>query len=282
MKTDMDNESILPPRVLDDLDSLSQILAAARVALFSDFDGTLTPIFDNPHDTTLSPTMRSALSELSKKLEMVAIVSGRDVKTLRRMVALNSLTYVGNHGLEVWKAGAEQPERQTSVPHGLSEDIEKGIADIAVPGLSVENKGLSVALHYRNAPDPTTAQSALSRILNPLAAAHGLRIREGKMVIEIGPDAKVNKGTAVARLAREFDLTGAIALGDDLTDCDAFDALHELARETGMNGAAVAVLDDETPEAVLRKADYRLSGIAEAERFLRWMAYSSPSASMKL
>ena len=102
------------------------------------------------------------------------------------------------------------------------------------------------------------------------------------MVMEIGPGEGVNKGTAVARLAREFDLAGAIALGDDLTDCDAFDALRELIRERGMKGASIAVLDDETPEAVLRKADYRLSGMAEVEEFLRWMAYVSPSASRKL
>ena len=80
----------------------------------------------------------------------------------------------------------------------------------------------------------------------------------------------------------EFELTGAIVLGDDVTDCDAFDALHGLIRERGLKGAAVAVVDDETPEAVLRKADYCLTGSGEVEEFLHWMAYASPRASMKL
>ena len=267
---------------MDDLDSFSQILGAGRVGLFSDFDGTLTPIFDDPRDTVLSPAVRDTLSELSGNLELVAVVSGRDLKTLREMVGLESVTYVGNHGLEVWKAGAERQEYETQVADGLIEDVEKGVADTGVSGLSLEDKGMSVTVHYRNARDPTTARSALSQVLKALAAARGLETREGKMVLEIGPRTSVNKGTAVVRLAREFELTGAIFLGDDVTDCDAFDALRELAREIGLKGAAVAVVDRETPEVVLRKADYCLSGTGEVEEFLRWMAYASSRAATKL
>ncbi len=273
---------ILPPRVIDDLDSFSQILGAGRVGLFSDFDGTLTPLFDDPRSTFLSPAIRDTLSELSKKVELVAVVSGREVRVLREMIGLKSVTYVGNHGLEEWKTEGEQQEYVVQVSDGLLEEVEKRVAGIGVSGLSVENKGLSVAVHYRNAPDPTAARFAVSKMLKSLAATRGLAIKEGKMVLEAGPDVGVNKGTAVGRLAREFELTGAIVLGDDVTDCDAFDALHGLIRERGLKGAAVAVVDEETPEAVLRKADYCLSGSGEVEQFLRWMAYASPRAARKL
>ena len=91
---------ILLPREVDDLDSFSQILGAGRVGLFSDFDGTLTPLFDDPRNTALSPAIRDTLSELSKKVELVAVVSGREVRFLREMIGLKSVTYVGNHGLE--------------------------------------------------------------------------------------------------------------------------------------------------------------------------------------
>ena len=84
------NEMILPPRVIDDLDSFSQILGAGRVGLFSDFDGTLTPLFDDPRNTFLSPAIRDTLSELSKKVELVAVVSGREVRFLREMIGLKS------------------------------------------------------------------------------------------------------------------------------------------------------------------------------------------------
>ncbi len=67
-----------------------------------------------------------------------------------------------------------------------------------------------------------------------------------------------------------------------MTDCDAFDALRGLIRERGLKGAAVAVVDEETPEAVLRKADYCLSGSGEVEEFLGWMAYALPRAARKL
>lgn len=273
---------ILPPPVLNDLDSFSEILKADRVGLFSDFDGTLTALFDDFRDTVLPPAIRETLGDLSMKLELVAVVSGRDARYLRETIGLKSVTYVGNHGLEEWRAGEKQPEYRAQVPAGLVEDVESGVESIGVSGLLVENKGLRVAVHYRNAPDLTAARCAVLQMLEPLAAGRGLGIREGKMVWEIGPHVEVNKGTAVSLLAREYELTGAMVLGDDVTDCDAFDAVRRLIRERGLKGAAVAVVDEETPEALLRKADYYLSGSQEVEEFLRWMAYASPRAERKL
>ena len=275
-------DMILPRRALDDLDSFSQILSAGRVGLLSDFDGTLTRLYDDPRKTVLSPAIRETLGELSKRVEIVAVVSGRDVKYLRATIGLKSVTYVGNHGLEEWKAGGQQPEYRAQVPFGLAEEVESGVGSIGISGLFVENKGLRVAVHYRNAPDLAAARCAVSQVLDPLAAGRGLGIKEGKMVLEIGPGVEVNKGTAVNRLAREYELAGAIVLGDDVTDCDAFDALRGLVRERGLRGAAVAVVDEETPEALLRRADYRLSGSEEVEEFLRWMAYASSRAARKL
>ena len=273
---------ILPPRVLDNLDAFSQIVTAGRVGLFSDFDGTLTPLFDDPRNTVLSPAIRDALREVSKRVELVSVGSGRDVKYLRETIGLKSVTYVGNHGLEEWKAGGRQPEYSAQVPDGLLEDVQSGVGSIGFSGLFVEDKGLRVAVHYRNAPDLVAARCAVSQVLEPLAATRGLGIKDGKMVLEIGPSVEVNKGTAVDHMAREYELKGAIVLGDDITDCDAFDALHGLVRERGLKGVAVAVVDEETPEAVLRKADYRLSGSLEVEEFLRWIAYASPRAERKL
>ena len=252
------------------------------MGLFSDFDGTLTPLFDDPMSTVLSPAIRDILCELSKKVELVAVVSGREVTYLREMIGLESVTYVGNHGLVEWRTGGEQRKYGVQLSDGLLEEVEMGVAGIGVSGLSVEGKGLSVAVHYRKAPDPSAARSALSQVLKSLGDARGLEVKEGKMVLEIGHGPGANKGTAVDRLAREFELTGAIVLGDDVTDCDAFDALHGLLHERGMRGAAVAVVDEETPKAVLRKADYRLSGSGEVEEFLRWMAYASPRSATKL
>ncbi len=276
------NEFINPPCVLDKLDVVSEILSANRVGIFSDFDGTLTPIFDDPRNTVLSPANRDAIGELSTVVELVAIVSGRDLNTLRKMIGLASVTYVGNHGLEEWTPGGEGQASELQISGGLMNEIEKGVGGIEVAGITLENKGLSVAAHYRNSPDPTTARTELLPLLKSLAAARGLKIGEGKMVLEIGPRVGVDKGTVVNRMVRDFRLTGVIVLGDDLTDCDAFDALHSLVRKGTLKGAAIAVVDEETPEAVTRRADYCLSGMREVGEFLRWMAYELPRASMKL
>ena len=181
------NDMILPPRALDDLDSFSEILSAGRVGLFSDFDGTLTALFDDFRDTVLPPAIRETLGELSKKLVLVAVVSGRDVRYLRETIGLKSVTYVGNHGLEEWKAGEKQPEYKAEVPVGLVEEVERRVGSIGITGLLVENKGLRVAVHYRNARDLAAARSAVSQMLEHLTPGRGLGIKEGKLVLEIGP-----------------------------------------------------------------------------------------------
>ena len=116
------------------------------------------------------------------------------------------------------------------------------------------------------------AREALLLELRLLARELGWGVKPGKMVLEVGPDFDVDKGTALTRLAREHRLTSAIALGDDLTDCAAFGALHALTTESGLEGAAVAVVDAETPEPVLLKADYRLEGRGEVGEFLHLLA----------
>ena len=270
-----------PPRALDNLDKLSDILSAERVGLFSDFDGTLTPIFDDPRDTVLDSKIRDLLAVLAEKLDLVAVVSGRGVGFLREVVGLGGVTYVGNHGMEVWGAGRLEPEAKAEVDKGLLGEVQRGVEGLGIRGLYVEDKGVNVAVHYRNAPDPAGAWGAVLKMMRSFVEARDLAIKEGKMVVEVGPKAEVNKGTAVDRLARGAGLTGGIVLGDDVTDCDAFDAVHDAGLGRDFRGAAVAVVDGETPKAVLQKADYRLEGRGEVEDFLRWMAYSSPRSERK-
>ena len=209
------------------------------------------------------------------------VVSGRGVGFLREVVGLGGVTYVGNHGLEVWGAGRLAPEANAEVDRGLLGEVRTGVEALGIRELYVEDKGMNVAVHYRNAPNPEEARGAVLNIMNSLIETRDLAMKEGKMVVEVGPKAEVNKGTAVDRLARRAGLTGAIVLGDDVTDCDAFDAVHDAGLGRDFRGAAVAVVDEETPNAVLLKADYRLEGRGEVEEFLRWMAYSSPRSERK-
>ena len=266
---------------LEHLESFSQILNGERVGLFTDFDGTLTPIFDDPRETVLESGIRETLGVLSERLEMVAVVSGREVGHLRGVVGLGAITYVGNHGLAVLEAGSKISEPRAETVADLEEDVGVEIAELGVDGLYVEGKGPVVAVHYRNAPEPDLARSLVLAMMRPFAEARGLRVKEGKMVVELAPDVDVNKGTVVEELARGAELSGAVVLGDDVTDCDAFDAVHIMGERPGFNGAAVAVVDGETPPEVILKADYWLDGRGQVEEFLRWIAYDSPRAERK-
>ena len=211
----------------------------------------------------------------------MAVVSGREVGYLRGAVELGGITYVGNHGLEVWPGRRESAKSWTEAATGLEEDVAVEIAELGVGGLYVEGKGPVVSVHYRNAPEPDLARSLVLAMMRPFAEARELTVKEGKMVVELMPDVDVNKGTVVDELAREAGLSGAIVMGDDVTDCDAFDAVHRLTDAQGVTGAAVAVVDGETPPDVILKADYWLDGREEVEEFLRWMAYDSPRAERK-
>ena len=268
-------------RALDNLGEFTRILGSGRTGLFTDFDGTLTPIVGDPREAMLEPSIREILRALSERLELVAVVSGREVSYLRGVVGLGGITYVGNHGLEVWSAGGDTVETQAKEVVDLEADVICEIEELGVDGLYVEGKGQIVSVHYRNTAEPDLARSLVLAMMRPFAETRGFRTKEGKMVVEVVPDVDINKGVSVETLARGAGLTGVIVLGDDITDCDAFDAVHRLAEMQEITGAAVAVVDGETPAEVILRSDYWLDGRGEVEEFLRWIAYDSPRAERK-
>ena len=107
-----------------------------------------------PRDTVLDSNIRDLLAVLSEKLDLVAVVSGRGVEFLRGVVGLKGITYVGNHGLEVWGAGRLESEVNAKVDRGLLGEVQRGVEALGIRELYVEDKGMNVAVHYRNAPDP--------------------------------------------------------------------------------------------------------------------------------
>jgi trehalose 6-phosphate phosphatase len=123
----------------------------------------------------------------------------------------------------------------------------------------VEDKGASLAVHYRQAPDPRAARAALIVALQPIASSSGFDVVEGKMVVELVPEGRPMKGAAVERLAREHGLEAVLYAGDDNADLDAFAALDRLADE-GVHVVRVAVHGDETPTALEAGADLVVEG----------------------
>jgi len=182
------------------------------------------------------------------------------------MVGLPELLYIGNHGMErrqgeeVWAHPGAAAARR-AIDAALAE-IGAALADTPLAMTTIiENKRLTGTVHYRLAADPDAARAALAPLMAAAAARHGLRMTEGRAILELRPDIVVNKGTAIADLARERGLRGAVFLGDDLTDVDGFRALRALRERGDLMACCVAVVGPETPPAVLAATDGAVQGV---------------------
>jgi trehalose 6-phosphate phosphatase len=267
----------LPDEITRALAPLRERLPVAAVLL--DLDGTLAPIRPRPEDVVLSPDVRRAVAELRGRAQLVGLVSGRALEDLERIVGLPGCAYAGNHGLEI-----RRPDGRREVVAEVRPFIAC-IAEFAARwgpeqldpyGVRLENKGVTLSFHYRTAPDARRAQDFLDREVAPAARAAGLRVTQGRKVVEVRPPVAVNKGTAVRELVAGSGCRAAAYLGDDVTDLDAWAALRAMARDGAVDFAvAVAVVDDETPQAVAAAADVALPGTVAVLDLLRWLAASA-------
>ncbi len=258
--------------------ALAPRLSTRSLALFTDIDGTISPIAPTPAAARVDPACRAALERLARRLPLVAAVSGRPAAEAAAMVGVDGIVYAGNHGLEL--LGAPRVHLPDSplgpVAAAATEAVAAALRRLdppAVPGLLIEPKGPVAALHYRLAPDPDAARILLLTAAQQAIAGLPLRIAEGRMVIELRPAAAAaHKGTVVQRLLHSTGPGAALYLGDDVTDLDAFHALHGWAQQTGNTGYALGVLSSEAPPAIAEAADYTLQGVAEVAEFLTWLA----------
>jgi len=195
-------------------------------ALFLDFDGTLVELAETPDTIQVSPALSPLLQRLRAVLDgRLAIISGRAIKDLERHLHCAGIAVSGSHGLELrLRDGSHVP---LAAPRGLDRAREKAVSFAgAIPGLLVETKPFSIALHYRKAP---ARAEEVEKFMAELAAASGLTLQHGKMVVELRPPG-ADKGDAVRALMAEPEFAGTrpLFVGDDLTDEDAFRAAAEL------------------------------------------------------
>ena len=231
-----------------------------RLAVFLDYDGTLTPIVSHPEDALLSDSMRQTLRSLAARLP-VAILSGRDLEDVRGRVLVDGIVYAGSHGFDI--AGAGGLRRQLGdayllVLDAAENELREALDDIA--GAQLERKYFSVAAHYRNVNENDAGRVALA--VDAVAAKHReLRRIDGKKVYELLPDIDWNKGKAVLWLLETLEVERGKALpiyiGDDRTDEDAFRALEQ-------RGIGILV-SEQSPSTA---ACYSLKNPAEVEEFL--------------
>jgi trehalose-phosphatase len=206
-----------------------------HLLLLFDFDGTLTPFQPNPEGVHLDDEVRGLLAGLATKPDAtVGIISGRRLPDLEKRLKIPGDVYVaGFHGLEIHTPGEAflHPDAAaaTSILRGIAESMRAHLT--MLPGVFVEDKVFSIALHYREA-DPAVRLVAQSRFMDTARKyidSGRLRVLPGACVIELLPGVSWHKGSALQwireRIERVHGPTFTVYVGDDVTDEDAFRAV---------------------------------------------------------
>jgi len=148
------------------------------------------------------------------------------------MIKIDRLVYIGNHGLERWSEGHSELKKDAKAYlKVIKAVIEELTPRLSIEGIRIENKGITATIHYRLCPNPELAERDILAALEDSTQAKRLQIMPGKMSINLLPPLAVNKGTTVLELIQEYGLQGGIYMGDEITDIDAFRAIHTACRD---------------------------------------------------
>lgn len=235
-----------------------------RAGAFFDLDGTLAPIVGRPEEASVPDRTRELIGRIAERYGIAGVVTGRQAAEARRILGLDQLTYIGNHGYELLMPGEEESEPAPAlVGHeGAAAEFAAGLdpAELEAAGLRTEDKAAIFALHWRGADDAAGAEAEAMRIAEAAEAA-GLHTHRGRMVVELRPPVEIDKGIGLTSLLRHSPVRSAFYAGDDTTDADAFRALGGLVEAGKLQRAVrVAVLADEAPPPVAEAADLAVDG----------------------
>jgi trehalose 6-phosphate phosphatase len=211
-----------------------------RAAVLLDVDGTLAPIVERAEDARVPDETREEVARLAGRYALVACVSGRPGAEVERMLAVQGVAIVGEHGLEL----APDAQRWTETIAAFARGVD----------WPAERKPLSLSFHFRRADDEAAARAYLQRVAEA-AEREGLVPRWGRMVLEVRPPVAADKGTAVRTLVTRAGVDRALYAGDDTTDLDAFRGLDGLE-----HAVRVAVDSGEAPAELIAAADLVVDG----------------------
>lgn len=200
------------------------------VLLFLDFDGTLAPIVGHPKDAIIKPDAKNWLKKLLKRNNVkIAIVTGRSLFDIHHKIGLHRLYYVANHGMEVFYKNRFLLKKGGQFERPLKCFSDEMISVLAhISGVFIEEKGLSVAVHFRRVERKyhKFVKEIVREVAKPIIKKYNLQVTEGKMVLELRPSSVWNKGKAVTWLWKKVAATYfPVYVGDDMTDEDAFKVL---------------------------------------------------------
>lgn len=255
-------------------DQLRDIIHAPRFGILTDFDGTLAPFRPYPEMPHMSERNVHLISELARRLPLVALVSGRAADELRDVASLPpdvSVAYVGNHGLEELIDGQiiVAPEALPFEPRMKAFHQDLGVP--LLPAVRHQYKRITLSVTYRQATDLPGTRALLKEKLDQVNADYGFLLHEGRTIWEVKPPVELDKGTAIKRLIAEHRLDSAIFLGDDLTDVPALNAIRELRAAGTLKGLSVAVLGDTVVAPVQEAADVIADSVDTVTTILEWI-----------
>src|SRR5918999_3159105 len=216
---------------------------AGEVALCLDFDGTLSPIVDDPRAARPLHGIVELLEPLAGRFAAVALISGRPAAYLAEHAAAPGVRYLGLYGLQEIHDGQVKVDPRLEVARpavvAAHEDLKTHPA-VQASGAWLEDKEYAVAAHTRRVADPDRWAAPIDQAAREVADRHRLEVVPGKLVWELRPAVRSDKGDAVRRVVTGSGARSVIVAGDDLGDLAAFAAAAEIAAEGG-EGLRVAV-----------------------------------------
>lgn len=199
-----------------------------RIAILLDVDGTILDLAPTPSQVEVPVKLRATLTKLLQRTKgALALVSGRSLADIDRIFAPLKLPAIGGHGVEIRRTPGSPA---THPPLSIDTQLKEELIAVADDGVLVEDKGYSIALHYRQAPE---RGGALREAVSAIVGEHpdsGVEILPGKRVIEVKPE-RFTKGTGIRHLMHDSPFRGRVPffIGDDVTDETAFAVLPQFA-----------------------------------------------------
>lgn len=259
------------PSAIEAQAMLADRLRSGLPVVFLDYDGTLSPIVDDPAAASMPSSVHAAVERLAA-MTPVAIVSGRDLRDVMERAGIEGVFFAGSHGFEIVRPDGSQ------IDTGDHQDFSAYLPSLdqaedalrrrleGLPGVIVERKRFAIAVHFRMA-DPAAVPAIEQAVERARALSANLRVTGGKKIFELRPDVDWDKGAALEVLMAVPELGGRSALplyiGDDLTDEDGFRAVN------ARNGIAIAVMGEEDRPTI---ADFALEDPHQVGRFLGFLA----------
>jgi trehalose 6-phosphate phosphatase len=236
------------------------VVAAKRMHVMLDYDGTLTPIVTDPSMALMNNDMKRTLRRISQKPSCtLSIVSGRSLSQVRALVGIKSVYYIGNHGLEINGPNLNYVDPAAQKCRKSFDEISSRLHHLESLGARIEDKQLTLTVHYRQA-SPRVVPIIKETVRSATRSSPNVKVSWGKKALEIRPRTDWNKGIAARWLIRRLGKGLPIYVGDDRTDEDAFSELSD----------GITILVSQRWKSSFAK--YRLDDPQDVEDFLRRLA----------